>query len=143
MVSWPYEVVKPYCTLLVACSLVVKVIVALEVVTDVCTFEMVGAVVSFETSAVIEVLLVFPDVSVAVAVIVWDPLVYVVVSQDAVYGADESVVITVVPTLKVTDATPLSSDADAEIVAVPETMAPSDGVVIEMLGGVVSAVVTP
>ena len=60
------------------------------------------------------------------------------VFQDAEYGDDVSLASRTPSTRKSTRATPTSSDALAEIVAVPLTVAPAAGLVIDTEGGVVS-----
>ena len=70
------------------------------------------------------------------------PFVAWVVFQEIEYGAVKSSTFKLTPSnLNCTPATPTLSDAVAEtVVALPETVAPPDGAVIEIVGLVVSAV---
>lgn len=83
----------------------------------------------------------FPAASLAMAVNVCEPLLAVVVSQDTEYGEAVSRMPKLPPSnWNCTLATPTLSLAFAETVAVPETVAPVIGAVMDIVGGVVSAV---
>jgi hypothetical protein len=94
------------------------------------------------TVTAVEVVL-LPAASRATAVNVWVPLATVVVSHVIEGGLVVSSAPRLLPSsLNCTPATPTSSDALAVTVIVPETVAPSEGAVIETVGGVLSAVTT-
>src|SRR3989338_451168 len=104
-------------------------------------------VVVFDTVTLLITLhLVFPAASRATALRVWVPLVAVVEFHAREYGDVVSSAPTLAPsTLNCTPATPLTcpepvegSDALADRVTVPETVAPSAGAVRETVGLVVS-----
>ena len=82
---------------------------------------------------------VFPARSRAIAVRLWVPFAAVFVSQELVYGT----VVSAAPRLWLSNwnwmlAMPTLSEATAEIVIAPETVAPSPGVLMKTIGGVVS-----
>jgi hypothetical protein len=80
-----------------------------------------------------------PAASRATAVRVYEPLLAVVVSTEIEYGAVVSSAAKSAPlTLNWTPATPLSSDAVALMLIVPETVAPEAGDVMLTVGGMVS-----
>jgi len=81
---------------------------------------------------------VFPAASLALAVRVWEPFVACAVFQLVLYGLVLSVAMTLPSMRKSTEATPTLSEAEAEMVLVPETVAPFDGAVRDTVGGVVS-----
>src|SRR3990167_8328475 len=82
---------------------------------------------------------VLPAASRATALILCVPLVAVVEFQEMEYGEVVSSAPTLAPsTLNCTPTTPTLSDALAEMVTVPETVAPSAGAVRETVGLVVS-----
>lgn len=120
-------------------SFVVQVIVAVVSVVLVAMAEMTGAVLSRVTVTAVEVAR-LPDVSRATATMDFDPLDVAVLSQVTAYGEDvSSAPIITPPTLNVTPATAVSSDAVAEsVMDAPETVAPSAGAVSETVGAVVS-----
>src|SRR3989344_4736688 len=97
-------------------------------------------VVVFDTVTLLTALhLVLPAASRATALMVWVPLVAVVVFHAREYGAMVSSAPTFAPsTLNCTPTTPTLSDALAEMVTFPETVAPSAGAVRETVGLVVS-----
>src|SRR5438034_7876440 len=106
----------------------------------------VGAVVSalFTVAVPAADVVVLPAAPRATAVSVWLPLVTVVVSHVLVYGPAASSVPRLAPsTLNCTPTTPTLSLAVAETVtAVPDTVAPLAGAVIETVGGAVSGLFT-
>src|SRR3989344_6962664 len=82
---------------------------------------------------------VLPAASRATALMVWLPLVAVVESHAIEYGVVVSSAPTLAPsTLNCTPTTPTLSDALADRVTVPETVAPSAGAMRETVGLVVS-----
>jgi len=84
-----------------------------------------------------------PAASCAVAPRRCVPLVAVVVSHDIEYGEEVSSPARVEPsTWKRTPTTPALSEALAETTIVPKTVAPSVGAVSEMIGAVVSGLLT-
>src|SRR5437899_3356374 len=105
------------------------------------TEEMTGGVVSFATVTLTAAeLAVFPAASRATAVNAWEPLEAVVVFQEVEKGDVVSSAPRLAPSsLNCTPTTPALSEALAETVTVPETIAPEVGAVIETVGGVVSA----
>src|SRR3989338_7552750 len=85
----------------------------------------------------------FPATSLAVAVRMWEPLVAEVVSQETEYGEEVSSVPRFAPSsLNWTPATPTLSEAVAETVTEPDTVAPSAGEVMDTVGGVGSGTTT-
>ena len=81
-----------------------------------------------------------PAASRATAVRLWTPSTTASVFQDVVYGAAVTSAPSVAPSSwNWTPATPTLSEAVAETVTVPLTLAPSAGAVSETTGGVVSA----
>src|SRR3989344_6415154 len=103
-------------------------------------FLLVMTVVLFPTVTLLPAVeAVLPAASRATALRLWVPLVAVVESQEMEYGAVVSSAPTLAPsTLNCTPVTPTLSDALAEMVTVPETVAPSAGAVRETVGLVVS-----
>src|SRR2546428_13124941 len=86
---------------------------------------------------------VLPAASRATAVTVWDPLATRVVFQEMAYGAAVTSAPTFAPSsLNCTPTTPTLSEALAETVTVPVTVAPAAGAGIDTVGGGVSATVT-
>src|SRR5439155_24167118 len=84
---------------------------------------------------------IFPAASRATAVMLWAPLVTLVVFHIRSYGAVVSSAPTALPsTLNCTPETATLSEAFAASVIPPEYVAPAEGLVIETLGAVVSAV---
>jgi hypothetical protein len=116
-------------------------VTAVEVRELVAIDEMAGPMLSTVTATVVEVARLF-EVSRATATIDFDPLDVAVVSQVTEYGKEVSSAPTTTPfTLKVTPATPLSSDAVAESVTDdPEIVSPFEGAVSETIGAAVSRV---
>ena len=96
--------------------------------------------VEFETvTATLAEVLVAPVASRATAVNAWLPLADVAVFHENEYGALTSSVPRFAPSiLNCMPATPLWSDAQAEITMLPETVAPGAGDVRNTVGGVVS-----
>src|SRR5262245_35022138 len=111
--------------------------------------ETVGGVVSVGGGALLTVtptpgaLPMFPAASKARALRVWAPLAADVVFHEAVYGAVVSVDSSAPSARNSTFVTPTASEAVAEIVAVPLTVAPALGAVTETVGAVVSGAVLP
>src|SRR4029077_8186061 len=99
-----------------------------------------GGVVSFHTVTVTAALgAVLPAASRATAVSVCEPLLAVVVFQEAAYGAVVSSTPRLAPSRRnCTPATPTLSDALAVTLIVPVTVAPLAGAVTLTVGGVVS-----
>jgi hypothetical protein len=98
-----------------------------------------GVLFTVMDTAVLVVL--FPEVSVAIAVRLCWPFANVVVFNDCEYGAALTAAPRFVPsTWNCTLATPTLSLAFAETVTVPVTVAPLAGAVIDTVGGVVSGV---
>jgi len=90
------------------------------------------------TVTVMVAVCVLPAMSDAVAVMVCDAFEYVAVSILVLYGTLVSVLTLMPSTLNTTLRMPLASDAVAETVTVPEMVEPSEGEVIDTVGGVVS-----
>jgi hypothetical protein len=80
--------------------------------------------------------------SVAITRRVCEPSEYAEVSRLKLYGEDVSVAFSSPSTYNFTLETPTASLADAETVIVPDTVAPLAGVLIEVVGAVVSLTVT-
>src|SRR5437899_6447020 len=108
------------------------------------TEEMMGGVVSFATVILTAAeVVVFPAASRATAVKVWEPLEAEVVFQEIEKEEPVSSGPRLAPSsLNWTPTTPTLSEAVAETVIVPETVAPAVGAVIETVGAVVSLKVT-
>ena len=96
-------------------------------------------------TVIAEEVVVLPAASLAVAVRVWVPLVVRVVFQEMEYGLEVSSALRLAPSsLNWTPTTPTLSEALADTVtAVPETVAPLVGAVMEAVGGWVSPLCRP
>src|SRR6059036_790110 len=102
------------------------------------TVEITGVVLSTVTPTAAAVA-VFPAASRATAVRLCVPLAAKVVFQETEYGATVSSAPRLTPSsLNWTPTTPTLSEAEAETVIVPATVAPAAGAVIATVGGVVS-----
>jgi hypothetical protein len=99
-----------------------------------------GTLLSTVTLTLLLVVL-FPAASRAMAVRVWEPFAIVVVFQEVLWGLVVSSVPRLVPSSRNwTPTTPTLSEAVAETVTVPDTVAPLAGAVIVTVGGLLSTV---
>jgi len=120
----------------------------LSIVEEMVTF---GGVVSLTTTALTLLLTLieteadvptFVAASDALELKLWAPLANVVVSRVFAYGEVVAVATTIPSIRKSTLVTPTLSEAEADIVIVPDTVAPLVGDVILVLGSVRSALLT-